>query len=276
MLQKNNTAPLKIVSDKKEHFFSSESRFVEKDGEPLGEVFTLSDITSFKELDISKTNLLATISHELKTPISSIKMSAKLLNDARVGSLNPEQQELMQSINSDTERLLRITSELLNMTQLETGNIQMRLEHADAIEIAKHSVAAVQMQLQEKDLALVTNYPERSLTILADPDKTEWVLINFLTNAIKHSAKGSRIELSVAQGDKEVIYAVRDSGSGISEEIKTRIFDRYFKAADGSVGTGLGLSISKEFIEAQGGRIAVDSREGAGSTFLFALGSVDY
>ena len=271
VLQKNNTAPLKIISNGKEHFFSSESRLVEKEGEPLGEVFTLSDITSFKELDISKTNFLATISHELKTPISSIKMSAKLLNDARVGSLNPEQQELMQSINGDTERLLRITSELLNMTQLETGNIQMRLEHTDAIEIAKHSVAAVQMQLQEKDLELVTSYPDHSLIVLADADKTEWVLINLLTNAIKHSATGSSIVLSVEQGDKEVKYAVRDSGSGISEKVRTHIFDRYFKAAHGSVGTGLGLSISKEFIEAQGGRIAVDSKEGSGSTFWFAL-----
>ena len=127
ILQKNNTAPLKIIADNKEHFFSADTRLVEKEGEPLSEVFTLRDITSFKELDISNTNLLATISHELKTPISSIKMSAKLLNDERVGSLNGEQQELMQSINSDTERLLRLTGELLNVTQLETGNIQIRL-----------------------------------------------------------------------------------------------------------------------------------------------------
>lgn len=271
VLQKNSTSPLKIVTDSKEHFFTADSRIVEKDGDPLGEVFTLSDITSFKELDISKTNLLATISHELKTPISSIKMSAKLLNDTRVGALNTEQQELMQSINSDTERLLRLTGELLNVTQLETGNIQIRLAETNAVEIARQSVDAIAMQLQEKQLSLVTKYPESGVLILADADKTEWVLINLLTNAIKHSKEGSSIELSVVAGHKEVIYTVADNGAGIAPHIRDKIFDRYFKAADSSVGTGLGLSISKEFIEAQGGRITVESEEGSGSRFSFAL-----
>lgn len=271
VLGKNNTTPLKIISEKREHFFSSEFREVRKDGDPLGEVFTLSDITFFKELDISKTNLLATISHELKTPISAIKLSAKLLNDTRVGSLNKEQQELMKSINGDTERLLRLSSELLNMTQLETGNIQIRMEQTDASLIALEALAGVQQQLKEEGLELVTNFPEEPVFVFADADKTVWVLTNLLTNAIKHSTKGISIKLGVHAHDKKVTFSVRDSGSGIAEGIKNRIFDRYFKAIDGRVGTGLGLAICKEFIEAQGSKIDVDSQEGIGSTFSFTL-----
>jgi len=273
VLQKDATAPLKIIADGKEHFFSSDARMVHKDGEFLGEVLTLSDITSFKELDISKTNLLATISHELKTPISSIKMSAKLLNDTRVGSLNAEQQELMQSINSDTERLLRLTGELLNMTQIETGNIQIKMARADAVQIARGASEAVQMQLQEKNIQLHTSYPELPPYIMADAEKTEWVLINFLTNAIKHSTEGSLIKLSVVHDNNQVTFSVQDAGEGIGPSDLPKVFDRYFKAQSGNVGTGLGLSISKEFIEAQGGSITAHSKIDEGSTFAFTFQS---
>jgi len=273
VLKKEGNAPLKIVTDGREHFYIPQSRLVMHGGVSIGEVFTLKDITSFKERDISKTNLLATISHELKTPISSIKMSARLLNDARVGSLNAEQRELMQHINGDAERLLRLTGELLNMTQLETGNIQLKIVKADALQIARNAQEAVQMQLLEQQIQLQTNYPEDNVTVMADAEKTEWVLINLLTNAIKHSPEQAVILLSVSNQENGVVFSVQDAGSGIEAIHLPRIFDRYFKVEKEQVGTGLGLSISREFIEAQGGTISVISEAGAGSTFSFSLNS---
>lgn len=271
VLQKETQGPLKIIHEGKEHFFAADARKVENEGAPLGEVFTLSDITSFKELDISKTNLLATISHELKTPISSIKMSAKLMNDTRVGALNPEQQELMHSISGDAERLLRLTGELLNMTQLETGNIQLKLAPTDAVQMAGRALEAVRMLQQQQQIRPETVYPDMPVQVVADADKTEWVLINFLTNAIKYSAAGSSISLQITTTGTEVRFSVQDHGEGIAPEDFPKIFDRYYKAGQGHTGTGLGLSIAREFIEAQGGRISAESVPGKGSTFSFTL-----
>lgn len=270
-----STTPLRIISEGKEHFYAATTREVSNEGSLVGIVYTLSDITSFKELDISKTNFLATVSHELKTPIASIKMSARLMNDPRVGALNPEQQDLMQSIHADAERLLRLTAELLNITQLETGNIQMNMVKAAATVIADHAIAAVQMVIQEKAIQLQTEYsPQDLLFVMADPDKTEWVLINFLTNAIKFSEPGAAIRVSVMKEAGAVVFSVRDEGSGIAAADQQRIFDRYYRLQGQVPGTGVGLSICKEFIEAQGGVISLSSAPGKGSTFRFALPEV--
>jgi signal transduction histidine kinase len=273
VLNKNKKQPLKIIADKKEHYFFADSRAVFSDSINIGEVFTLRDITAFKELDLSKTNLLATISHELKTPISSIKMSARLMNDNRVGNLNAEQKELVQNIDEDAGRLLRLTGELLNMTQLETGNIQLKLQSVAPLTIVNTSVQAIQVQAGQKNIQLEIKCPNTLPHLLADADKTSWILINLLTNAIKYSAQGSKILLNVINIKKNVQFSVQDYGIGIEQKYLHKIFERYFKVpdADSKSGTGLGLSISKEFIEAQGGTILAESIPGHGSTFTFTL-----
>ncbi len=274
VLQKNDKQkPLKIIVDGKENYFSMHYRSVFNDGASIGEVLSLRDITSFKELDISKTNLLATISHELKTPISSIKMSLKLINDTRVGALNEEQEELINNIEEDAERLLRITGELLNMTQLESGNIQLKLQRVSPNDIVNESLHAIQMQAEQKKLKLEIACPENLPLVQADADKTSWVLINFLTNAIKYSPEQSSIRIKVQAEKNSVKISVQDPGRGIEEKYLSRIFDRYFKVPGGveKSSTGLGLAISKEFIDAQGGEIEVHSEIGKGSTFSFSL-----
>ncbi len=126
---------LKIFADNKESYFSKDVLNVTNNKEIIGQVIVLRNITLFHELNEAKTNFIATVSHELKTPISSIKMSALLLTDLRVGALNEEQQELIRSITDDADRLLKITGELLNMSQVETGNIQLKLQPADPVKI---------------------------------------------------------------------------------------------------------------------------------------------
>ena len=219
ILQKDpKRKPLKIIVAGKESYFSVDYRAVFNDGVNIGEVLTLRDITSFKELDISKTNLLATISHELKTPISSIKMSTKLINDERVGKLNTEQAELINNIDEDADRLLRITGELLNMTQIETGNIQLKLQKVPPNQIVNDSVKAVQMQAEQKNIRLQIDCPDNLLPVNADADKTSWVLINFLTNAIKYTPENGKIIIKADLQNNQVRFSVQDFGRGIEEK----------------------------------------------------------
>jgi PAS domain S-box-containing protein len=264
---------LKIFADDKESYFSKDVLDVTNNKEIIGQVIVLRNITLFHELNEAKTNFIATVSHELKTPISSIKMSAQLLTDLRVGELNGEQQELIRSITDDADRLLKITGELLNMSQVETGNIQLKLQPADPVKIVDQAVQAVAFQAQQKGIRIQPSVAEDLPLIQADVEKTSWVLINFLTNAIKYSPDQSVIEISANRSKDKVEFLVTDHGRGIDEKYLPRIFERYFKVpgTHDRNGTGLGLSISKEFIEAQGGRIWVSSQLGAGSRFGFTL-----
>jgi PAS domain S-box-containing protein len=264
---------LKIYADNKESYFSKDVLNVTNNEAVIGQVIVLRNITPFHELNEAKTNFIATVSHELKTPISSIKMSAKLLTDNRVGEVNGEQKELIRSITDDADRLLKITSELLNMSQVETGNIQLKLQSASPAEIVEQAILAVQFQAQQKHVTIRTSIADNLPYIHADMEKTSWVLINFLTNAIKYSSEQSNVELTAFRKNDKVEFLVTDHGKGIEEKYLPRIFDRYFKVpgTHDRNGTGLGLSISKEFIEAQGGHIWVDSHLGEGSQFGFAF-----
>lgn len=264
---------LKIYADNKESYFNKDVLDVMNNGAVAGQVIVLRNITLFHELNEAKTNFIATVSHELKTPISSIKMSAQLLTDNRVGMLNTEQQELTKSITEDADRLLNITSELLNMSQVETGNIQLKLQPAPPAAIVEQAIQAVQLQAQQKHIVLRTNLPETLPAVQADVEKTSWVLINFLTNAIRYSPDTAFIDIAAYAKENKVFFTVTDYGKGIDEKYLPRIFDRYFKVPGihERNGTGLGLAISKEFIEAQGGTIWVNSHIGEGSLFGFDL-----
>jgi PAS domain S-box-containing protein len=273
LLQEESKKELKIYADNKESYFNKDVLNVTNNHVIIGKVIVLRNITPFHELNEAKTNFIATVSHELKTPISSIKMSAQLLTDNRVGELNAEQQELIKSIGDDADRLLKITGELLNMSQVETGNIQLKLQDTLPSVIIDQALQAVTSQAQQKNIHLQVTIQDKLPAIQADAEKTSWVLINFLTNAIKYSSEASAIEVAVYTKNKQVVFTVKDYGKGIDEKYLPRIFDRYFKVpgTHDRTGTGLGLAISKEFIEAQGGQIEVSSVNGEGSVFGFSF-----
>jgi signal transduction histidine kinase len=264
---------LKIYLDDKEGFFNKDILDVKNNQEVIGQVIVLRNITIFHELNEAKTNFIATVSHELKTPISSIKMSAQLLSDERTGSLAEDQKQLITSIGDDADRLLKITSELINMAQVETGNIQFTLQTTPVTAIVEDALDAVQTQAQQKNISIKTTIAPETPMIHADKEKTTWVLINLLTNAIKYSFESSAIEISAGPRNGHVEVLVKDHGRGIDEKYLTRLFDRYFKVPGSQERsrTGLGLAISKEFIEAQGGKIWVNSQIGTGSEFGFSF-----
>jgi len=272
--------PMKIYADNKESYFEKEIIPIkiiptgEKDEKLIGNVILLQNITSYKELDFAKTNFIATVSHELKTPISSIKMSLQLLENKGTGELNNEQQSLLESIKDDANRLLKITGELLNMTQVESGTIQLSAIPSDPKEILNYAVNANHAAAEQKQIKLEVSVPGSLPKVLADNEKTAWVLNNLISNAIRYSYDNSVINLGIEEEKGKVRFTVKDTGQGIAPQYIDKIFDRYFRIpGTKKEGTGLGLSISKEFIEAQGGQIDVVSEFGAGSTFTVTLNS---
>lgn len=283
----NGEKPIKIYADERESFFQLERReilvpvydyqqenAINEAQRAAGEVFLLKNVTQFKELDEAKTNFIATVSHELKTPISSLKMSLKLMNDQRVGELNAEQQELVQHMKEDCGRLLTITSELLDLAQVETGNIQLNIVRSDPRKIAIYAMDAVRFQAEQKSIELELISRNDLPHIQADTEKTAWVMVNFLSNALRYSPAKSKVSIKIIQKGSFIEFSVKDFGKGIDQQYQKRLFDRYFQVpTDGNnkSGSGLGLAISKDFIQAQGGEIWVESAVGEGSEFGFRI-----
>jgi len=271
----NDQIKMKIYADNRESYYTKEVLSVMSKDKVIGKVIILKNITEFQQLDEAKTNFIATISHELKTPISSIKMSLKLLEDERIGEVNGEQRQLLENIDEDARRLLQITGELLDMAQVETGKLQLNFGSTHPKNIVDYAVKALKTTAEQKQVTINVQCDENLPDVQADLDKTTWVLINLLSNAIKYSHEKSAVDLDVKiyKAD-EIEFSVRDHGRGIDQRYLARIFDRYFKVPGASgeqTGTGLGLAIAKDFIEAQAGKIGVESEIGDGSRFYFTL-----
>jgi signal transduction histidine kinase len=271
LINEQNSIPFKIIVDGKENYFTKEIIELSHENKKSGQVIVLKNITPFKELDVAKTNFIATVSHELKTPLASSDFSLKLLEDERVGSLTAEQKELVQNLKEDNKRLLRILSELLDLSQVESGKIQLNIQQVQPGILIRRAVESVQNVAKEKNITIKQELPGDLPPVKADPDKTVWVLNNFLTNAVRYSNNDANIIIRAEKKDSSIFFSVQDFGKGISPEYVQKIFDRYFRVPGTKQGTGLGLAICKEFIEAQNGKIMAESNLGSGSKFSFSL-----
>lgn len=270
--------PLKVIHEEKESYFDRQFLHIsitptgEIAKELVGHVIILKNITAFKELDAAKTRFIATVSHEFKTPISSMKMSLQLLKNERIGTLNQEQTTLIDSIQDDAKRLLKITSELLNLTQVESGKIAMNMQPSELASIVQYALEANHTQAEQKNIQLHIDLPSLITPVRIDAEKTTWVLTNLIANAINYSHDASVVEVNVVQNKDQTIIKVKDEGMGIPPEYLGRVFDRYFRVpGTHKEGTGLGLSISKEIMEAQRGSVNVYSEYGVGSEFVLTF-----
>jgi two-component system, NtrC family, sensor histidine kinase KinB len=269
---------LKIYADKKESYF--EKLLVpidivptgEKEIKHIGSFIILRNVTAYKELDEAKTNFIATVSHEFKTPIASMKMSLQLLENEGIGKLNQEQKELIHSIYDDADRLLKTTGELLNITQVESGKAKMNIEYCTVKSVITQAIETTKNLAEQHKIALQLIMDENLPEIMIDKEKTVWVISNLISNAIRYSYENSSVSINIRNGLNEIMVSVIDNGLGISSQYKDKVFDKYFRVpGTDKEGTGLGLAISKEFIEAQGGTISVESELGSGSTFTISL-----
>ena len=271
--------PLKIYADNKESYFHVKYLPIRMTGingsiKENGIVIMLKNITEFHKLDVAKTTFISTISHELKTPISAILMSQQLLADNRMGELNEEQKELSDSIRENGERLLSITGELLNMTQVESGVLQLKPHITKPIELIDYAIKANQVQADKFHINIEVDYPKEKISKLyVDSEKIAWVLTNLLSNAIRYSSENDRVIIGALQQDEHhVIIYVKDFGRGIDPRYHESIFERYFRVPGTKIqGSGLGLSISRDFVEAHHGTLMVESELGKGSKFIVTL-----
>ena len=271
--------PLKIYADNKESYFQVKYlpvRMLDHEGsiKESGTVIMLKNITEFHKLDVAKTTFIFTISHEWKTPISAILMSQQLLADNRVGGLNQEQKELSDSIRENGERLLSITGELLNMTQVESGVLQLKPHITRPIELIDYAIKANQVQADKFHINIEVDYPKEKISKLyVDSEKIAWVLTNLLSNAIRYSSENDRVIIGALQQDEHhVMLYVQDFGRGIAPRYHDSIFERYFRVPGTKIqGSGLGLSISRDFVEAHNGTLTVESELGKGSKFVVSL-----
>jgi two-component system, NtrC family, sensor histidine kinase KinB len=244
-------------------------------GETLGNVLILQDVTQFRDLDRMKSEFMATVSHEFRTPLTSINMSVDILNQEIVGKLNKEQKDLIQSTKQDAERLTKLVRELLELSKLESGKFQIRHELISVNEIISDTVKPILLPFKEKSVELKMNLSEKLPKIMADHQQLGWVISNLVNNALRYSYKDGLVRISTELSGNNIVVKVIDNGKGISKENIGKIFDKFVQVKEsmettpGSV--GLGLAIAKEIVEAYGGNISVESEINSGSIFTFTI-----
>jgi signal transduction histidine kinase len=242
----------------------------------FGVAVVLYDVTRFHLLDATKTDLVATVSHEIKSPLTSVRMVLHLLLEKTVGALTPKQDELLQAARNDTERLLRILNDLLDLARLEEGSDSLRKEPAAPAELLTSVMKEMAGKITARGLSVNLMIDPDLPAILVDRQRINHVFTNLISNAIKHSPANGEIILGARLvKDNDVEFSVTDHGPGIPEEYHSRIFDRFFRVPGQSQsGAGLGLSIAREITVSHEGRIGVKSAPGQGCNFYVVLKSV--
>lgn len=247
---------------------------LDEDRQLLGVTVVLADVTNLRRLDEMKSGMLSVVSHELKTPLTSIRMGVHLLLEERIGSLNPQQSELLIAVRDDADRLNRIVENLLDMGRIESGRALIELQPAPTRRVVTDAVEPHRSAFRDRGVELVIDVADDVPPVLVDPTRIGLVFSNLLTNALKFTAPGGRVTVSAAAGDgNDVRFSVLDTGAGIKREHLPHIFERFFRVPgqSGTTGAGLGLAIAKEVVEAHGGHMGVESEEGIGTTFTFTL-----
>ena len=243
----------------------------------VGVTLVLGDVTNLRRLDEMKSGLLSVVSHELKNPLTSIRMAAHVLLEERVGGLNEKQVELLNAAREDADRLNQIIENLLDMGRMETGRGLIELKAVEAEVLVRDAIDDVAASYREKGVALATDDCAGIVPVLADPERVRHIFSNLLTNALKYTAPGGSVKVSAGMDESIVRFTVEDSGAGIAPDVLPRVFERFYRAPDqpGRSGVGLGLAIAREIVQVHGGTITAQSEPGKGSRFTFTLRRAD-
>jgi NtrC-family two-component system sensor histidine kinase KinB len=244
------------------------------EGELLGAAVVLHDITQFRLLDRLKSDWVATVSHELKTPLTSVRLAVHVLLEEVVGPLEPKQVELLVEARLNTERLLKLIDHLLSLARLEDGREQLDLRPVEPVALLRAAAEEAASRAEDKRIEIVIEDAPGLPAVAADPVRLGRALNNLLNNAITHTESGGKVVLSTKMNDdSRVRLTVSDTGIGIPPEHLPHIFDRFFRVPgrEGTPGTGLGLAIVREIVVAHDGEITCESDLGRGTTFHITL-----
>jgi signal transduction histidine kinase/HAMP domain-containing protein len=248
------------------------------DGKAAGMVLVLKDVTQLRQQEEIKRSVVRTVSHQLNTPLTSIRMAIHLLLAEKVGGLNEKQVELLLSAREDSDRLHEILSSLLDISRLESGRLRMELQALAPGTIVADAIEPSRREAQDRGVSLQSDVAGDLPAVWVDMPRIGNVFGNLLSNALKHTPAGGRIHITAEANDAWVRFIVSDTGEGIPKSFLPRVFEPFFRVPlqrEISLGAGLGLAIVKEIVEAHGGTVGVESREGAGSSFSFTLRRAD-
>lgn len=243
------------------------------DGKSFGTILILQDITYLRDKDRARANLVATLSHELNTPLTSLALSAELLERAK-DNFDPRQRELLTTILEDVTRIRNLANDLLNLARGEAGTIAMRMMPVELGKLLAAVMKTFALQAAQKHVTLSEQIAGPLPQILADPVKLSWVVSNLIANALRYTPSGGTIAITVEEAGEMVHLRVSDTGPGVAPEVRDHLFERFAQwNVNGSEpgSAGLGLAIAKEIVEAHGGRIFVESTLGKGTSFTVEL-----
>ncbi|MBI5475643.1 MAG: HAMP domain-containing protein [Ignavibacteriales bacterium] len=250
-------------------------RVSEISGGKNGMVLILQDVTQFKELDKMKSDFMAAVSHEFRTPLTSINMSVDILRQKLLGELSDKQMELLESSKQDCDRLTKMVKDLLQLSKLESGKLEVKEEFVDIVNAIEAAMQPLQLPFKEKGVILKLNVSEKIPQFIGDEQQLIWVISNLLNNALRYTKAEGKVEVSVLKAGNNIRIDVADTGRGIPPEYIDKIFDKFVQvkqqldSTPGSV--GLGLAIAMEIVEMYGGNISVKSELGKGTIFTILL-----
>jgi len=267
---------LSITQGEKTLYFRPRpTKIVDESGRVKGVVILLQDVTRFKNLEQMKSEFMATVSHEFRTPLTSVNMAVDILLQNVLGGLNDRQRDLLTSAKQDCERLTKLVKELLDLSRLESGKYPTRIERLNLYDVVEASINPLRLPFKEKGLKLELALQPALPDFPADQRQLAWVITNLVSNALRYTEAGGKVTISAVQEEDAIQVSVTDSGRGIPREALDTIFEKFVQVKQSSDSTpgsvGLGLAIAREVIESYGGKIWVESEMGKGSTFYFTI-----
>lgn len=270
---------ISLASNNKKMYCKVYVSSISKNNENIGVITLLQDITKSKEIDKMKTEFIATVSHEFKTPLTSIGMSVDLLSADKDINSNPMHKDLIRIIKEEKERMVYLIKDLLDLSKIETGKGQIKLENCKLKSILENSIEDLKNYCDEQEAEVTLENIDENLSVYADPSKISLVIKNLISNAVKYRKENvkPKILIDIIKKSNNVIVSVKDNGRGIPQDYLEKIFEKFIQVKvsnDGKIeGTGLGLSICKGIIKAHNGEIWVESTVDKGNTFYFSLKS---
>ena len=256
------------------YFLPRGSPVYETRGVVVGATVILQDVTRLRRFEELKNDLVATVAHEFRTPLTSLRMAVHLCTEQVAGPLTDKQAELLHAAREDCDRLQAMVDDLLDLSRIESGRVELfplptPVSHLVESAIEEHKAEAI-----EAGLNLSSDFPLPEARVLADHERIGHVFSNLIVNAVRHTPKGGSLTLGAEVVNDAVRFTVADTGKGIPREYQERIFEKFFRVPDAEPrGTGLGLYIAREIVRGHGGDIGVKSEPGKGSTFWFTLRS---
>jgi len=248
---------------------------LDKDQKYVGYLKTFQDLTSEREIDRLKSEFLSTVSHDLRTPLTSIKGYVDLILDGDAGEISDIQREFLEIVKHNNDRLVKLINDVLDISKIESGRVHFRIEPIQLEDVVHDVIDTFKNLMAQKKIRLITDIPQALGSVAADQDRIGQVVMNLVSNALKYTPAGGTIEVNLKEEGHRLIFSVIDTGIGISSEDQKYLFTRFFRV-DSSLtqevgGSGLGLSICKSIINLHGGEIWIESELGQGSNFSFSL-----